>query len=70
MGSHKNYPAKIRELIDEAREIREKNKQMEERLRYYEETKKKTYAEMLVLEDRSRDLKTKIGAYSGNQDDQ
>lgn len=63
MGNHKNYPTKIRELIDEAREIREKNKQMEEKLRYYEETKKKTYAEMLVLEDRSRDLKVKIGAY-------
>ena len=42
---------------------------MEERLRYYEETKKKTYAEMLILEDKSRDLKVKIGAYSGNQDD-
>jgi|LauGreDrversion4_2_1035121.scaffolds.fasta_scaffold315467_1 hypothetical protein len=43
---------------------------MEEKLKYYEESKKKTYAEMLVLEDRSRQLKTKIGAYSGNQDDQ
>ena len=42
---------------------------MEERLRYYEETKKKTYAEMLVFEDRSKELKMKIGAYAGNQDD-
>ena len=43
---------------------------MEERLRYYEETKKKTYSEMLVYEDRSRELKMKISAYAGNQDDQ
>jgi hypothetical protein len=42
---------------------------MEERLRHYEETKKKTYAEMLLYEDRSREIKIKMSAYAGNQDD-
>jgi uncharacterized coiled-coil DUF342 family protein len=57
---HKNYPGKIRELVDESRELRDKNKALEDRLRFYEEQKKKTYNDMVTLEDRQRDLRARL----------
>ena len=45
------------------RKIRDKNKTLEDKLRFYEDNKKKTYSEMLMLEDKCRELKSKINAY-------
>ena len=59
----KNYPAKTRDLIVEIKDMRDKNKYLEERLRTYEDQRKKGYQEMMNLEDRIKDFKTRIGAY-------
>ena len=48
--------------MDELRDLSDTNRGLEERLRTQEENKKKTYAEMLVIEDKCRELKAKIGA--------
>ena len=60
MEINKNYPGKIRELVDESRELRDKNKGLEDRLRFYEEQKKQAYNEMLTLEDRQRELRARL----------
>ena len=46
--------------MDESRELLDKNKALEDRLRYYEEQKKKTYNDMVTLEDRQRDLRARL----------
>eukprot|EP00347_Sterkiella_histriomuscorum_P009999 403339071 len=65
VGDTKNYPGKIRLLLSEMRELRDKNKLLEERFRGYEDNKKKSHQRMLILEDRCKELKMKINAAEG-----
>ena len=63
IGNHKNYPEKIRDLIIEMRDYKDKNKVLEDKLKLYEDQKKRAYQEMLELEDRCKDLKQRINGY-------
>lgn len=43
IGETKNYPDKVRGLLHEMRELRDKNKLLEQRLKVFEENKKKMH---------------------------
>ena len=47
------------------RELRDKNKGMEEKLRGFEEAKKKGHTKILTLENKCKELKMKISAAEG-----
>lgn len=53
----------------ELRDIKEKNKTLDECLRFYEESRRRTSHEMLLLEDKCKEYKTKINAYQGNSEE-
>lgn len=48
IGTTKNYPGKIRDLLGEIRELKERNRLLEDRAKTYEETRKKTYSDVLA----------------------
>ena len=45
------------------RDYKDKNKVLEDKLKFYEDQKKRAYQEMLELEDRCKDLKQRINGY-------
>lgn len=47
------------------RDLRDKNKLLEERLKGFEDNKRKTHNKMLQLEDKCKELKMKINAAEG-----
>ena len=47
------------------RDIKDKNKLLDEKVRLHEDNKKKTYNQMMVLEDKCKDLKQKLNMVSG-----
>ena len=47
------------------RDLRDKNKLLEEKLKGFEDNKRKTHNKMLQLEDKCKELKMKINAAEG-----
>jgi hypothetical protein len=57
----------VRLLISEVRDLKDKNRILEEKLKVYDENKKKNHHQMLSLEDKCKELKMKVHAAEGKQ---
>ncbi len=49
--------------MEEARELKDKNKALEDRLRYLEDQRRKGNNETIGLEDRNKDIRTRLEGY-------